>query len=298
MRKWVVLYTAVVMLITSSQTTAAAQGGTGGPTLKTEARTALQQQVQIWQQSLSKQPLFESWQDANPNIVPIGPGLHGWLVTLRLDNKPVGYMIIHATQDGGFALGEYGVGDRPAFDPNTLYESLVRQGFYETYADAASRKLKLERNYIHPLQAVWKWTAPEGDIYYLDAWTAEMLPIDEQQWQQQTSKLNKPLIQDNASLIKQLSAARTNRAFDPYERMPWLTKSPLTADQMKQLPLLLDRKTEIRFTAELYDESVLFVWPAVGYHQWDHNNLFVAFDQLGTRYVPLDTLSSDGRFYR
>lgn len=299
MRKWVVLYTAVVMLITSTQATTAAQGGTSGTTLKTEGRTALQQQVQIWQQALSKQPQFESWQQANPDIVPIGPGLHGWLATLRLDNKPVGYMIINAVEDGGYALGEYGIGNRPAFDPNTLYESLVRQGFYESYGDAVSRKLKLERDYIHPLQAVWKWTAPEGETYYLDAWTAEMLPIDERQWQQQTSRLKKPLTRNKMSLIKQLSAARTNKAFDPYERMPWLTKtSPLTVDQMKQLPAMLDRKTEIRFTAELYDESVLFVWPAVGYHQWDDDNLFVAFDQLGTRYVPLDTLSSDGHFYR
>lgn len=297
MRKWVVIYTAVVMLISSTQATAAAPAGPGTASAA-DNRSALQQQVQVWQQSLSRQPQFHSWQQAKAAIVPIGPGLHGWLVTLRLNNKPVGYMIVNAAEDGGFDLGEYGIGDRPAFDPDTLYQSLVRQGFFSSYADAAGRNLKLERDYIHPLQAVWKWVAPEGEIYYLDAWTAEMLPIDDGLWQQQTSKLASPAMKSRSALIEKLSAARINKTFDPYERIPWLTKAPLTSEQMKQLPALLDRKAEIRFTAELYDQTVLFVWPAIGYHQWNDNNLYVAFDHQGTRYVPLDTLSSGGQFYR
>ncbi|MBW7474332.1 hypothetical protein K0T92_06215 [Paenibacillus oenotherae] len=297
MRKWItILYTGLFLIVASTPAASAAQPGSSPP--PAADRTEVQQQVQVWIDALSKQPQFESWKKASWNIVSIGPGLHGWLVTLHQNNKPVGYMIVNATEDGGFALGEYGIGGHPAYDPDILYQSLVRQGFFESYAAAASQKLKLERNYIHPLQAVWKWVTPEGETYFLDAWTAEMLPIDEKQWEQQTGKLSIPQPKSNkAALIRTLSAARTNMAFDPYERMPWLTKPPLTKDQVKQLPSLLDRKSEVRYTAELYNENVLFVWPAIGYHLWNNETLFVAFDQQGTRYVPLETIAADGSFY-
>ena len=94
-------------------------------------------------------------------------------------------MIVNATENGGFALSEYGVGDHPAYDPNTLYQSMIRQGYFKSYADAIKKPLRIERLYVHPLLAVWKWVAPDGQAIYMDAWSGEALPIDDSIWTKQ-----------------------------------------------------------------------------------------------------------------
>ena len=96
-------------------------------------QTELEQQVQAWANILVKQPPFQSWKSASKDT-PIGPGMHGWLVTFQVNHKPVGYMIVNATENGGFSLSEYGVGDHPAYDPNTLYQSMIRQGYFKSAA--------------------------------------------------------------------------------------------------------------------------------------------------------------------
>ncbi|BBH19466.1 hypothetical protein Back11_08110 [Paenibacillus baekrokdamisoli] len=299
MRKWIPLYAALVILLASSHVSAAAQTLVSQPELK-QQQSKLEQQVQTWTNILTQQAQFRSWKHATPNIVPIGPGMHGWLVTFLIDHKPVGYMIVDATEDNGFALSEYGVGEHPAFDPNTLYQSMIRQGYFTSYADAVKKPLKIERLYVHPLLAVWKWYSPDGQTVYMDAWTGESLPINDQIWKKQTeassAKVKKEAAQP-ATLLSLLSASRTNETFDPYERMPWLTKSPLTSEQVTKLPELLNHKAQIRFTAELYDKSVLFVFPTIGYHCWNNNSIYVAFDQEGTRYVSLNTIKTKGLFY-
>ncbi|QYR23551.1 hypothetical protein KZ483_11910 [Paenibacillus sp. sptzw28] len=298
MRKWVPLYAAVLLLLAGSQVSAAA--GTS-PAIPQELKSKLEIHVQSWIEMLSAQPQFQTWKKAAPVIVPIGPGQHGWLVSLSVDRKPVGYMIVNALENGGFSLGEYGVGSHPAFDPNTLYQSLVRQGLFDTYSDALKKPLKLERLYVHPLLAVWKWSAPDGQIRYLDAWSGEALPINNELWERQLTKQSfGPTQSTSGEEETKLSSSHLNKAFDPYERMPWLTKSPLTHTQLSRLPELLDSKAEIRFTAELYDGTVLFVWPTIGYHRWNNQTDYVAFeqDQGGTRFVPFNTISGGGRFYR
>ena len=99
-------------------------------------------------------------------------------------------------------------------------------------------------------------------------------------------------------VLSLLSSAQTNATFDPYERMPWLTKTPLSKEQVNHLTDLINHKAEIRFTAELYDASVLFVYPAIGYHVWNNKSVYVAFDQEGTRYVSLNSIQGKGSFYK
>ncbi|SFS60442.1 hypothetical protein SAMN05428962_1344 [Paenibacillus sp. BC26] len=308
-RWWLSLFAiAAAFLLTSTQVSAATLSFRTAPNVQHASK--LEQQVQTWTDALSDQPKFQSWKNAAATIIPLGPGTHGWLVTFRLDRLPVGYMIVHATAEGGFVLGEYGTGSHPAFDPNTLYSSMVRQGLFTTFAEAIKKPLHLERLYVSPVLAVWKYVAANQETYYLDAWTGEALPITEQLWQEQAkaalaaANADKPVLSAataNASTgaihLTKLSAAKANQVFDPYERLPWLTKAPLSKEQIKQLPDLLDQRNQIRFTAELFRDTVLFVYPAIGYHNWDNQSLFVAFDSVGTRYIPVDLLNQEGHFY-
>ncbi|UVI27930.1 hypothetical protein [Paenibacillus spongiae] len=292
-KKWVPLYAALLLIhmIAGGQSGQAA--GTS-PDGANGSGTALTVQVLLWADSLSAQPEFAAWKNAEFTIVPIGPGQHGWLVTFRVKQQPVGYMIVNATEEGGFALGEYGAGSEPIFDPNTLYQAMVRQQFISSYSDIIKKPLKLERLYIHPLLAVWKWYAPDGQTYYLDAWSGDALPINDQQWQAETERyLAKSAVSDKPV---HLSLSHMNQPFDPYERMPWLTQAPLNGSQVKQLSRLLDRKAQIRFTAELFEKNVLFVWPAIGYHRWNDETLFIAFEEHGTRYMPVNSLGG-GSFF-
>ncbi|AZN42162.1 hypothetical protein [Paenibacillus albus] len=261
-------------------------------------KSKLEQQVSAWSDTLSKQKGFEAWKYATPVIVPIGPGTHGWLVTFQLNHEPVGYMIVNATANGGFALGEYGAGNHPAFDPNTLYRSLIRQGLITSFAEAIKKPLHLERLYLSPVLAVWKWTTAAGETYYLDAWTAEALPITNKMWDEQSAAVSAKLNQQ-APTLTTVSEVRTNDCFDPYERMPWLTKAPLSYDQVRlHLPEYLDQLSQIRYTAELYRQTVLFVFPAIGYHKWNSSSIFIEVDYEGSRYIPMATMNTLGHFYR
>ncbi|MFB9327126.1 hypothetical protein ACFFSY_14460 [Paenibacillus aurantiacus] len=303
MRKWIPLYAAILALVIGSGgVLSAAEPSTSKPNqVSGEASQAsdLERQADLWIQTIAKQNGFQDWLNASVDITPIGPGQHGWLVTLRgTGSVPVGYLIIHAKEEGGFILGEYGAGRHPAFDPNTLYTSMVHQGLIASYAEATKRPLKLERLYVHPLLAVWKWTAPDGQVRYLDAWTAEELPISESQWQQAAKKLQVTSLASGIALANsRISTSRLNDIFDAYERMPWLTKKPIANMQTKLLVSLLDQKRQIRYTSELYDKQVLMVWPAIGYHRWDDQSLFVAFDQYGSRFVPMSAIESEGLFF-
>ncbi|RAP78029.1 hypothetical protein [Paenibacillus montanisoli] len=299
MRRWISLFAFVIATFLLAHTNAVSAAAVTYSLAPKEHASKLEKQVEAWAETLSAQPQFKSWKKATASIVPLGPGTHSWLVTFRLERQPVGYMIVHATAEGGYMLGEYGAGSHPAFDPNTLYSSMVRQGLFTSFAEAIKKPLHLERLYISPVLAVWKYKSAGGETYYLDAWTGEALPISDRLWNEQVSALAAAPISglSNVSVVSKLSAAKANKAFDPYERLPWLTKSPLSKEQINRLPELLDHFNQIRFTAELFRDTVLFVFPAIGYHRWDEKSIFVAFDSLGARYIQMETLKQEGRFY-
>lgn len=291
------------LLLTTLSPQAASASTASVPTASVQAVDApLQQHVHNWAEALSNQPAFKAWKTAATTIVPLGPGTHGWLATFTAAGKPVGYMIVNARPEGGYALGEYGAGSHPAFDPNTMYNALLRQGLIGSYSEIAKKPLHLERLYLSPMLAAWKWTAPNAETYYLDAWTGEALPITDSAWSAQTVS-RKPEAwsgeKPKAELSK-LAAAKTNQSFDPFERMPWLNQAPLSNQQVAKLTGMLDKLAQIRYTAELFKSSVLYVLPAVGYHRWNNDKLFVAFEQSfpGTRYIPIEALNREGRFYR
>lgn len=84
------------------------------------------EQVQKWIDDLSAQKPFAQWKAANFKLYPLGPGQNGWVAILTRDDDEteIGYLVVSATQDGGYELMEYGTGSYPLFSLKTLWNTL------------------------------------------------------------------------------------------------------------------------------------------------------------------------------
>ncbi|WP_419872777.1 hypothetical protein [Candidatus Pristimantibacillus sp. PTI5] len=256
----------------------------------------VQQQAEQWAAELASQPSFHAWKQASLVVSPIGPGTHSWLVLVKQNKLTVGYLIINAVETGGYQLGEYGTSSSPPFNEGTLSKSVQQ---LELLHPASS----IEALYVNPLLAAWK-VASEKETYYTDAASGESLPIGENDWLAAESQ--KPVNQGrmqigaNAALLKQVSLP----SFNAYDKLPWLTDRPisLNASSYNSLFAKINNKEQLRYTAELFDGQMLYVWSVVGYNKWDSGQLYVALeageDGLDRRYIPVPLLIELGRFYR
>lgn len=256
----------------------------------------LQQQAQRWVDELAVQPSFAAWKQSTLDISPIGPGTHSWLVIVKQGKDSVGYLVIHAVEAGGFQLGEYGISSYPLFDERTLSRSIKQLELLQPAS-------KIEALYVHPLLAAWKVTA-EQETYYMDAASGEVLPAKQDDWLAASSakvtNAEYMHISEKATLLKQV----TLPSFDPFARLPWLTKQPLPLSTSSYSPLFakINNKEQLRYTAELFDGQMLYVWSVVGYNKWNSGHIYVALetgeDGSDRRYVPLPLLIGLGHFYR
>ncbi|WP_169083382.1 hypothetical protein [Paenibacillus sp. PL91] len=256
----------------------------------------LEQQAQRWVDELADAPSFAAWKKSSLVISPIGPGTHSWLVLVKQNNETVGYLVVHAVEAGGFQLGEYGTSQNPLFDEHTLSKSIKQLELIQPASNT-------EALYIHPLLAAWKITA-DKDTYYTDAASGEVLPVQPSDWlAASTTKLSngeQMQVADNAALLKHV----TLPSFNAFARMPWLTKQPLplSTSSYSSLFAKINNKEQLRYTAELFDGQMLYVWSVVGYNKWTTGPIYVALeaDENGSdrRYIPLPLLIELGHFYR
>ncbi|MFS0722855.1 hypothetical protein [Paenibacillus sp. 1P07SE] len=244
-------------------------------------------QIDQWLDALSSQPAFGEWAEAVRDISPLGPGTHSWLVTFHSGQQTIGYMVVHATEDGGYALGEYGVGEEPLYGAATLRRSLSSLGLEAAHLAGI---LKVEQHYISPVLAVWRIQQQDEEPIYVDAKTGEQLPIEDADWQMAADAAHIPPSPTPVKLLDVLVLP----SFDAFERMPWLTRQPLRpaapADQLRL-------REQVRFTADPFEGRHLFVWPVTGYHHWDDHQLYLSVDQEGSRYIPLAVLHAAGSYY-
>lgn len=256
----------------------------------------LQKQVQQWADELSNQPNFSNWKKASFNISPIGPGTHSWLVLVKQNKVTVGYLIVNAVEQGGYQLGEYGTSTSPLFDTQTLTRSIKQ-------LELLVPPSKIEQLYVHPLLAAWKVTTAK-ETYFLDAASGELLPVVQSDW---TSASSSPLIDDqknqiqaNTKLLKHVSLP----SFDRYGKLPWLSKAPLqiSTSSYSSLFVKINSKEQLRFTAELFNNQMLYAWSVVGYNKWENGQIYVAIeaeeDGSDRRYIPLLVMLQLGHFYR
>ncbi len=314
LKKWsMYIAIAVWVFMMSGAVQSSDMQAAASPLASSDAQT-LQQQVNVWKEAIAKQELFEEWHEATVEVSPLGPGTHSWLALLMKHGQPVGYMVIHARQDGGYVLGEYGLGESPLFSASTLHRALVQ---YELITDTptphhltASLTPPVDYTaqpiYYGPLHAVWKVSlASGGPALFFDGMTGEQLPYEASlpgnldnpdkapcplaatAGKEAVNSTNSGRIQDSKLLA----------AFDPYASFPWLTQPPLK-DNKEQLTRTIGQgKQQLIYSAEPWDNALRYVWSIRGYHRWESGALYIAADHNGLRYIPAQQYIIQGSFY-
>ncbi|MFD0962184.1 hypothetical protein [Paenibacillus chungangensis] len=259
--------------------------------------TSLEERARTWVDRLADSgTAYENWRESSMQITPLGPGTHSWLVVLTKDEETVGYMIIHAVPEGGYELGEYGYGPYHPFHAASLL-------LIEQYTGQSLPNDIVQPLYIHPFLALWQWKLDKEPLY-ADPVHGGLLPITKKDVKKATElELDMPIrhgvTNPHASLASQLDLP----SFQPYDRMPWLTEAPipLESDGSSLLQALQNKKLEVRYTAELYSESVQYVWSVIGYDLWEDQVLYIKLysDQEVelVRIIPFYSLSKIGQFY-
>jgi hypothetical protein len=278
----------VLMLLSSSATLP--------PT--NSAESALEQQVRNWIDQLSKQPAFADWKSASPDIQPLGPGTHGWLALLVKNGQTVGYMVVHARPEGGFRLGEYGIGPHALFDPAALRRTLLENGLIDREGDP----YEAEIHYVHPFAAVWRVTVGPETIW-VDGKTNEWLPIKAEdmiqlqlRWQLEADGGQSG--DDSDAVGFRDAEAIIGKSFDVYDKLPWVTgAAPLQVQNQKKVQSLIRKGLHIRYVTEPYGDAVLYAVPVIGYVRHDGDHLDLGVDMAGLRFIPIENLMSRGRFY-
>ncbi|WP_314000798.1 hypothetical protein [uncultured Paenibacillus sp.] len=298
MRKWLPYFAALLLLLCAAPSiydTASANGS--------EVPADLDAQIDVWAAALSRKPGFQALPQAERRISALGPGTHGWLVTFHAAERSVGYMIIHAVETGGYRLSEYGAAGHP-FSPAVLRQGLAN---LETPPAIGKKPFRAERLYIHSMLAAWRISFPgqERPAVYMDAYNGEELPISDEQWRAAVLQAEKSRAKAGPSASPGRSQKAVARAleissFDPYERLPWLTKQPLklkgpSGDKLLQSKLKAGK--QLRLAAEKFDGQWLSVLPVVGLHEWDNGESYVAVDDRVARYTPFRDVQLHASIY-
>ncbi len=240
---------------------------------------------------LAAQDAFKDWAQADADIQALGPGTHGWMAVLKTDGRTVGYMVIHAAEEGGYRLGEYGVGPNALFDPASLKKSLEENGLLGTKGTPYTA----DKLYFHPFAAVWE-VRIGSDLYWLDAKTAELLPFDRSGWEKSRALLS--VSKEEPEPFSESVSLHVGKTFDPYDKLPWMTGEPtFDAGNGEKAQTRLRGGLHLRYVSEPYGQDVLYALPVIGFRQGKNGRLDLALDMAGLRFVPFRELARLGRFY-
>ncbi|GAC40831.1 hypothetical protein [Paenibacillus popilliae] len=131
-----------------------------------------------FKRQLAKDEPFTDWSKARLETIPLGPGMHGWLVRILSDQKQIGYMILKLTEQGDIRLGEYGRGSAMPYQETALHYALAHR---LQAKDAASYTGQValpdvRPYFFDPLVTVWRLVWSSGEVEWLDAQSGECLP--------------------------------------------------------------------------------------------------------------------------
>ncbi|EHS58623.1 hypothetical protein WG8_1883 [Paenibacillus sp. Aloe-11] len=254
-------------------------------------------------QSLSSQPPFAQWKDAELSYHPLGPGTHSWLVQVNRAGESIGYLIIGTDTNGVYQLNEYGNGPGGPYSMDMLRQSLKSLAEAEF---SSSDKLQITPMYEEPLLAYWLVRSSTGSELCIDAVTGDPLPVEvaDGSWKH---KLNHtPSSTINFSQTRAQSVTFSADPFDPYDDLGWLqSKQKLAIHNANQLIDTLHISPRIIFSATSINFAFGGPLSINGYQSWispddpSHPILYALTHHNGlARFVPLKQLLSAGEFYR
>ncbi|AWB44193.1 hypothetical protein DCC85_08140 [Paenibacillus sp. CAA11] len=243
--------------------------------------------------SLTQQQAFSSLREATPSFDPLGPGTHGWLVTLKKGSQIAGYLIISAKPDGGLFLSEYGLGSEPLFDLTKL-------------APRDRPAVQITPMYYGPAYAEWKLTklsSTEGASYFA-AGTGEQLPVTDADW----NKLAARPFAQTAESVSYQDGKRANAplitasAFDPYSNLKWIVRENMKISNTTDFLRSMVAEKKLVFAANDQSRSYSLALPIFGLQTWSNTTnkrADAVFVLTGTadssRWIELNSLLSSGK---
>ncbi|MEK4663896.1 hypothetical protein MHH93_18575 [Priestia sp. FSL H7-0729] len=243
-----------------------------------------------------------NWKKADLDFYPLGPGTHSWLVEAAFEGKPIGYMIITATEQGHMMLSEYGQGEQSPYNNELLGQALDRQHMNLEALLAGGGELHL--GYALPLLAYWKVEQPSQPALYIDATNGDVLPSEFLNLLEADSKqVSASITQLTTAPSGSVDPLHLRPAFNPADNLLWITSKPVAADRAQNV-IQHGEIQEIVFSAD--DHNVIYggPLPVSGYQLWHTEQeaepiLYVALGGKTSiqRFVPMSTLQQDGQFY-
>lgn len=194
------------------------------PDLKT-----IQQAVRDAIDALAQHKPFANWKGARTDIQALGPGTHGWVVHIKsAAHKPLGYLIIQATEDGNYTLTEYGTGEYYPFAKETLTNAMQNIG----WGPEKQQHIRATPYYVKPLLAVWKLEY-QSDTHWVDASSGEQLP-ELTSLESNVRYASMPALEEGRGISFSIehNYAYTTKTpvlhlFDPYDQIGWMADSAL-----------------------------------------------------------------------
>ncbi|BCG58751.1 hypothetical protein [Paenibacillus sp. URB8-2] len=253
---------------------------------------------------------FKEWKTAEQSIYPLGPGTHGWLVNLLRGDKRIGYMIITASDNGGYTLSEYGAGTDESlpYSATELRLFLAQKGLIHS-SDEIIEQIPL----YAPLLPYWKVTLNSqtlnGQTLYVNAIVPEILPWDK-------SKAEAVAGSAEADQRYGLTAYgsltdfaakpmfQTGHTGDPYDNLLWLTSPKLAPLAAGEFAELLHRHPGLVLRSNAGANDTLGApLMVLGYQLWARPEAsgggtiaYAASGIGGRRFLPLDALQHSGKF--
>ena len=238
--------------------------------------------INQWITELAKQEDFSHFANASFEISAVGPGTPSWIAWLtNHHNETIGYIIIHATEDGKFILGEYGKGE---------FTQLNSDEFTFLYYD--------------PLHAIYSNSASANsdnfEAYYIEPFQLEEYPLHDSSLQAQLHpEVTTYQLAESDAVI---TASQSTNYFSPYERLPWLSSKPLNKqfEEDVNIETFIEFDEHIFVTAHIWNEAVFASFSVTAFHEWDENILYLGLQQEDSsiiRYIPFEFLLDNALFY-
>ncbi len=230
----------------------------------------------------AKDKRFTNWNRASLHTQTLGINTHQWLVTVKNQNKPLGYLVIAESPQHDhsntptFVLLEYGLGEFTLFDESIAPDKPATTQYYDGFS------------------SFWSMDLPSG-TEYIDAKSGEKYPSrfkpDNSIMKQLPATV---LISGKTTLTTSHTLVSTE--ISPFSTIDWITPNPVKSKLNDQTWKNLLNKTSLDpavVTANLFQEEVLAPFTIGSVHVWD-NQAYIGVWDSGLRFLPYTYIQKVG----